>query len=76
VPGPYRVTAELSGFHKFERARRVQSGKTATLDITLAVGALEENVTVTAESPLLDVTSKQIGANIGQAELTAAASSI
>jgi len=72
VPGTYRITAELSGFRKYERSDiTLQIGNTATLDITLAVGGLEENVTVTGESPLLDVTSKQIGANIGQAELTA-----
>jgi len=72
VPGPYRVTAELSGFRKYERSDLLLTvGNTATLDITLAVGALEENVTVTGEAPLVDITSKQIGANIGQAELGA-----
>src|SRR4029079_7105302 len=34
-------------------------------------GALEENVTVTGQSPLVDVTSKAIGANIGNEELAA-----
>jgi len=72
VPGPYRITAELTGFRKYERPDVVlQIGNTATLDITLAVGGIEESVTVNAESPLVDVTSKQIGANIGQAELSA-----
>jgi len=72
VPGTYRITAELSGFRKFERPNvLLQIGNTATLEITLAVGVLEESVTVTAESPLVDVTNKQIGANIGQAELNA-----
>jgi len=72
VPGPYRITAELSGFRKYERSDLLLTvGNTATLDITLAVGALEENVTVTGEAPLVDITSKQIGANIGQAELGA-----
>jgi len=72
VPGPYRVTAELAGFRKFERPDVVFTiGNTATLDITLGVGAIEENVTVTGQSPLVDVTSKQIGANIGTEELAA-----
>ena len=31
---------------------------------TMAVGALEETITVTAESPIVDVTSKEIGGNI------------
>src|SRR5256714_2623622 len=72
VPGPYRITAELGGFRKYERSDLLLTvGNTATLDITLAVGALEENVTVTGEAPLIDQSSKQIGANIGQAELVA-----
>ncbi len=72
VPGPYRVTAELAGFKKYERPGvLLQIGNTGALDITLGVGVLEESITVTAESPLVDVTNKQIGANIGQAELNA-----
>src|SRR5437773_9828918 len=70
VPGPYRVSAELQGFKKYEQPDVVLTiGNTTALDIKLAVGGVEENVTVTGESPLVDVTSKQIGANIGQAEL-------
>src|SRR5262249_10782883 len=72
VPGPYRVTAELTGFKKYERGDLLLTvGNTATLDITLGIGGIEESVLVTAESPLVDITSKQIGANIGQAEIGA-----
>jgi hypothetical protein len=72
IPGVYRVTAELSGFSKYERRDvLLQIGNTTTLEIRLTIGALEESVTVTGESPLVDVTNKQIGANIGQAELAA-----
>jgi hypothetical protein len=72
VPGPYKVTAELTGFRKFEQPDVVFTiGNTLTLEIKLAIGALEENVTVTGQSPLVDVTSKAIGANIGTEELAA-----
>jgi hypothetical protein len=72
IPGTYRVTAELSGFSKYERRDvLLLIGNTTTLEIKLAVGTLEESVTVTGESPLVDVTNKQIGANIGQAEIAA-----
>src|SRR5712692_5287921 len=72
VPGPYRITADLAGFKKYDRTDvLLQIGNTATLDITLAVGGIEESVTVSAQSPLVDVTSKQIGANIGEAEIGA-----
>ena len=72
LPGPYRITADLTGFKKYERPDVLLTvGNTATLDITLAVGGLEESITVSGQAPLVDVTSKQIGANIGQAELGA-----
>src|SRR4029450_2920115 len=72
IPGPYKIPADLTGFKKYERPDGVmQIGNTATLDITLSVGGLEESVTVSGTSPLVDVTSKQIGANIAEAELAA-----
>jgi hypothetical protein len=72
VPGPYRITAELGGFRKYERPDVLLTmGNTATLDITLGLGGIEESVTVTGVSPLVDVTSKQIGANIGTGEIAA-----
>src|SRR5215212_3534663 len=65
VPGTYQVTAELQGFKKFERKDlRLEVGKTASIDVIMAVGSLEETVTVHSESPLVDVTSKEIGGNI------------
>ena len=45
-------------------------GKTLTINLTLALGALEETVTVVAESPLVDTTSAKVGGNIGTAELS------
>src|SRR5256885_14277484 len=51
VPGPYRVTAVLTGFRKYERSDLLLTiGNTATLVITVGIGALEESVTVTAVS--------------------------
>ena len=65
VPGTYQVTAELQGFKKFDRKDlRLEVGKTSSIDVTMAVGAVEETVVVRAESPLVDVTSKEIGGNI------------
>ena len=65
VPGTYQITAELQGFKKFERKElRLEVGKTSSIDVTMAVGTVEETVTVTTESPLVDVTSKEIGGNI------------
>jgi hypothetical protein len=70
VPGVYEVTAELQGFKKLGlKDIRLEIGKTATIDLQLAVGAIEEVVSVSAESPLVDVTSKEVGGNITGTEL-------
>jgi hypothetical protein len=70
IPGTYEVTAELQGFKKFSRRDlRLEVGRTATIDVVMEVGALEETVNVTAQSPLVDVTSKEIGGNIDSREL-------
>jgi Carboxypeptidase regulatory-like domain len=71
VPGTYAVTAELSGFKKYERrGMLLELGKTTSLDIQLQIGALEETVVVSSESPLVDLTSKQVGGNVTAGELT------
>lgn len=65
VPGTYAVSAELQGFKKFERRDvRLEVGKTTSLEVEMQVGGLEEVVNVTAVSPLVDLTSKEIGGNI------------
>src|SRR3954471_15297046 len=71
VPGRYEVVAELQGFKKFNRRDLVlEVGKTATIEVALEVGALTETVNVTTQSPLVDVTSKEIGGNITGETLT------
>jgi hypothetical protein len=70
VPALYRVNAKLDGFRPYERRDvLLEVGRSVTLDVTLAVGGLEETVTVTTESPLVDLTSNQVGGNITQGEL-------
>ena len=72
VPGPYRIEAELAGFRKYQRqGLLLQIGTTASIDITLGIGTLEQNITVTGESPLVDVKSTQVTTNIDQQELAA-----
>jgi hypothetical protein len=69
-PGRYDLTAELTGFNRFQRQGVVlEIGKTAIVDVQLQVGGREELVTVTAESPLVDTTSKEVGGNIGGREM-------
>jgi hypothetical protein len=71
TPGSYEVTAQLSGFKKYQRGGvRVEVGKTQSIDIRLDVGGIEQEVTVTAESPLVDTTTKQLGGSVSTQELT------
>jgi hypothetical protein len=71
VPGRYRVTARLEGFKSLERQGIViEVGRTQTLDLTLDVGALAETITVTGDSPLVDLSSAEVGGHISAQELT------
>ncbi|HEY1303790.1 MAG TPA: TonB-dependent receptor [Vicinamibacterales bacterium] len=64
-PGMYSMQAELSGFSKYNRTDvRLDLGRTTTLDVQLSIGGLAETVTITAETPLVDVTSKEIGGSV------------
>ena len=70
TPGLYEITATLSGFKKYQRGGvRVEVGKAFSIDIPLQVGGVEEQVTVTAETPLVDTSSKQIGGIVTSQEL-------
>jgi Carboxypeptidase regulatory-like domain len=55
-PGEYSVTFTLTGFRTIRREGIVLSAAfTATINVDLQVGQLEESITVTGESPLVDV---------------------
>ncbi|NOT26134.1 MAG: TonB-dependent receptor [Acidobacteria bacterium] len=54
-PGTYTVTFTLPGFRVFRREGiSLTSGFTATVNADLEVGGLEETITVTGETPLVD----------------------
>jgi outer membrane receptor protein involved in Fe transport len=57
-PGTYSVKFELQGFKTIERADIVVNAAfTATINAKLEVGTLTETITVTGESPTIDVKS-------------------
>ena len=57
-PGTYTVTFILPGFNTVKREGLELSGSfTATVNADLRVGALEETITVTGETPVVDVES-------------------
>jgi hypothetical protein len=56
--GIYEVSYELSGFGVVRRADiRLTVGFTARIDIQMQIGQVEETLTVTGASPIVDVTS-------------------
>ncbi|MDH7512489.1 MAG: carboxypeptidase regulatory-like domain-containing protein, partial [Clostridiales bacterium] len=60
-PGTYKLTAEMTGFKTFVRENLiVRVGMTVTVDFTMEVATVEEEVTVTAASPTVDVQSTKI----------------
>ena len=63
--GTYSVTFELAGFGLQKRDEViVQVNRTTRLDVELGVGALQETVTVSGASPLVDVSSNTTQTNI------------
>ena len=56
--GTYRVSYELAGFSTFVRDDlRLPVGFVALVDVVMKVGAMEESVTVSGQSPVIDVSS-------------------
>lgn len=54
-PGTYTVTFTLTGFSTVKREGvELGSGFTATVNVAMSVGALEETITVTGASPVVD----------------------
>ena len=71
-PGEYRITYELAGFGTVVREGvRVGLGFTATVNTEMRVASLQETVTVTGESPVVDVTATTTATNFGQERLAA-----
>jgi hypothetical protein len=71
VPGRYKVEGKLTSFRNFERTGLVLAiGQRMTVNVTMSLGALEETVTVSGTSPLVDTTSIKVGGTVGTAELS------
>src|SRR5580765_2297015 len=61
-PGEYRRDVELFGFRSVRRAGiHLATGEKARIDFDLAVGNISEQVTVTADSPMLRAVTASLG---------------
>ena len=62
APGDYRVDVELTGFRSVRRAGiHLATGEKARIDFDLAVGNISEQVTVTADAPMLRAVTASLG---------------
>jgi outer membrane receptor protein involved in Fe transport len=59
--GSYALTIDMSGFQSQTRTAQVSVSETLTADFDLHIASMAENVTVTAQSPLVDTTSSAVG---------------
>jgi len=70
TPGVYSVEASLVGFG-VTRIEELELliGQTAIIGITLTIGGIEETLTVTAESPLVDIRSAEVTGNVDRRQM-------
>ena len=68
--GTYRVRAELQGFKTMERTGvTLNAGQTATVNLNLSVGGVQETVVVTADSPIAEPSRINLGRTISSVEV-------
>jgi len=69
-PGTYNLKYEMSGFKTLNREGIIiTTAQTITVDITLEIAAVAETVTVTGESPVVDVKTTRTGATFDEVAL-------
>jgi hypothetical protein len=70
-PAPYQVHAELAGFAAATREIVLTIGANATLDLRMGVAALEESITVSAQTPLVEVARAAPSSTIVESQIQA-----
>ncbi len=69
-PGDYKLNFELAGFQtNIREGIRVTLGFNAQVNVTLGVATLQETVTVTGQSPVIDTSATRIQTNYDQQAL-------
>jgi trimeric autotransporter adhesin len=70
-PGVYTVSISMTGFKKVENKDiTVETGATATIDLTLSLGGASETVEVSTSEPLIDTANANGGQNFNSEQLT------
>ena len=68
--GSYQITATLAGFGTATRTVELLVGQTAVLNMQLALSAVAESITVSAQSPLLATTTSSVSGNIDPKQMS------
>lgn len=70
-PGQYTVTADVKGFKKLtSQHNTVLVEQDTRVDLTLSPGAINEQVTVSGQTPLVESTSSDLGETIDQTQIS------
>ena len=67
--GTYKVTVRAPGFQAETRTLQLTIGATASVEFSLSPGKVEQNVTVTAEAPLVETTRSSTDSVIGEVQI-------
>jgi outer membrane receptor protein involved in Fe transport len=71
TPSVYEVTFTLPSFKTIRREGvELLVGQEVVLNVTMELGGVEETVTVTGETPMLDLKSKELGGNVGSEDFS------
>ena len=70
LAGSYQLTAELSGFASTRDRPHRPAGRTnATIQLVLKLATLNENVTVTGASPLVETSQARVAGNVDRKQM-------
>ncbi|MCL4783322.1 MAG: carboxypeptidase regulatory-like domain-containing protein [Bryobacterales bacterium] len=71
IPGDYEVAATFTGFKRAVRPNvTVSVGDRVSIDMVLEIGATDQSITVTAESPLLESATGSVGQVVDSKRIT------
>ena len=69
-PGTYQITVTMPGFNReIRRDIVLEVGREISLNFTLQVGAVEQEVVVTGEAPVVETTISSVATNVSQEQL-------
>src|SRR5437016_631542 len=67
--GTYQLTDDATGFHRLERTTVVEAGTTTTVNLSLQIGDVSEQVTVDDAAPLINYEQHQMGGVVSRKQI-------